>query len=205
MPTVQLIRVSVNDAFTADPSLFDKLREGATKAGIVKQSFGFGVEEPTQLYWILHFDQGFEPTESVWPTNEYGNFTEGLMGISTEVTKTLLTFESFSAETIKAPLTEITILTLKDGAKIEEFKSVIDPFQAGFASEVPTSWAVNSFNDREVFLFAGWDSVETHAEFNGTPEFLKYKTDMSKFMAAPPKMRHVKLADHLTSPIRSSF
>ena len=53
MPTVQVIRISVNDAFTADPSLFDKLRESATKAGIVNQSFGFGVEEPTQLYWIL--------------------------------------------------------------------------------------------------------------------------------------------------------
>jgi hypothetical protein len=54
-----------------------------------------------------------------------------------------------------------TIFTLKDGAKIEEFKSVIDPFRASkFASEVPTCWAVNSFIDREVFLFVGWDSIE---------------------------------------------
>jgi hypothetical protein len=53
-----------------------------------------------------------------------------------------------------------TIFTLKDGAKIEEFKSVIDPFRVGFASKVPTSRAVNSFNDREVFLFSGWNSIE---------------------------------------------
>jgi hypothetical protein len=53
-----------------------------------------------------------------------------------------------------------TILTLKDGAKIEDFKSVIDPFRTGFASNVPTTWAVNSSNDREVLLFLGWDSIE---------------------------------------------
>jgi len=194
MPTVQVIRISVNDVFSANPSLFDKLREGATKAGIMNQSFGFGVEEPTRLYWILHFDQGFEPTESVWPTSEYGDFTEGLRSISTEVTKTLLPFESFSVETVKAPLTDITIFTLKDGAKIEEFRNVINPFREGFASKTPTSWAVNAFDDREVFLFVGWDSVETHAKFNGTPEFLKYKGDMSQLMGAPPKMRHVRLA-----------
>jgi len=45
--------MSVNDAFTADPSLFDKMREGAKKAGIVNQSYGLGLDEPTQLYWII--------------------------------------------------------------------------------------------------------------------------------------------------------
>jgi len=53
-----------------------------------------------------------------------------------------------------------TIFTLKDGAKIEEFRNVINPFREGFASKTPTSWAVNAFDDREVFLFVGWDSVE---------------------------------------------
>jgi hypothetical protein len=51
--TVEVIRISVNDTFTADPSAFDKLRAGAQKAGIVNQSYGRGVEDPSQLYWII--------------------------------------------------------------------------------------------------------------------------------------------------------
>jgi hypothetical protein len=43
----------VNDAFKADPSLFDKLREGAKKAGIVNQSYGFEVEDPAYIYWMI--------------------------------------------------------------------------------------------------------------------------------------------------------
>jgi hypothetical protein len=51
--TVQVIRIAVNDAYKADPTLFDKLREGATKAGIIHQKYGFEVENPDQLFWML--------------------------------------------------------------------------------------------------------------------------------------------------------
>lgn len=54
MPTtLQIIRLVVNDAYKADPTLFDKLREGATKAGIIHQKYGFEVENPDQLFWML--------------------------------------------------------------------------------------------------------------------------------------------------------
>jgi hypothetical protein len=56
------------------------------------------------------------------------------------------------------------ILTLKEGVKVEEFKKIIDPFRANVVSKVPgyhaSAWAVDSTNDRKIFLFVGWDSIE---------------------------------------------
>jgi hypothetical protein len=51
MPTVEVLRIPVNKAYT--DVQFDKLRTGAQKAGIVNQSYGREVEDPTQLYWVL--------------------------------------------------------------------------------------------------------------------------------------------------------
>ena len=51
MPTVEVLRIPVNEAYT--DVQFDKLRAGAQKAGIVNQSYGREVEDPTQLYWVL--------------------------------------------------------------------------------------------------------------------------------------------------------
>jgi hypothetical protein len=51
--TLQVIRLVVNDAYKADPTLFDKLREGAAKTGVVHQRYGFEVENPDQLFWML--------------------------------------------------------------------------------------------------------------------------------------------------------
>jgi hypothetical protein len=57
-----------------------------------------------------------------------------------------------------------SIFTLKEGVKVEDFKKLIDPLRASVISKVPgyhaSAWAVDSNNDRKIFLFAGWDSVE---------------------------------------------
>jgi hypothetical protein len=56
------------------------------------------------------------------------------------------------------------ILTLKEGVKVEDFKKINDPFRASVLGKAPgyhaSAWAVDSNNDRKIFLFAGWDSVE---------------------------------------------
>ena len=66
MPSiVQAIRLAVNDAYKADPTLFDKLREGATKAGIIHQKYGFEVENPDQLFWLLRMPLLLPPHEYV--------------------------------------------------------------------------------------------------------------------------------------------
>ncbi|KIM87485.1 hypothetical protein PILCRDRAFT_278443 [Piloderma croceum F 1598] len=199
MPSiVQAIRLAVNDAYKADPTLFDKLREGATKAGIIHQKYGFEVENPDQLFWLLHFNQGVEPKDTVWPAAEYGDFSEALSRITIDEQKVYLPFEQFPREIVGAPVTDIGILTLKEGVKVEEFKKIIDPFRASLAGKVPgyhgSAWSVDSTNDRKIFLFAGWDSIEAQVKFNETPEFAKYKSEAFPLFdsATPPKVLHVK-------------
>jgi hypothetical protein len=53
MPTVQIIRISANDDFNEDPSLFDAFPAAAQGAGIVNQSYGREIEDPNQFYWLI--------------------------------------------------------------------------------------------------------------------------------------------------------
>jgi len=199
MPTVKIIRIPVNDAYT--DAHFDKLREGARKAGIVNQSYGREVEDPSQLYWIVHFDQGFEPKDVVWPKAEYGGFKEGLAYISREsTTSALCEFKTFPKEITKAPVTEIAIATLKDGVKYAEVNAIIESFTESVRDKVPGLHGVtggnNSTNDREVYVILGWDTIENHLKFKDSPEFQRYLAEVGPYMAGPPKVVHVHFKDH---------
>jgi hypothetical protein len=60
----------------------------------------------------LGFDQGFEPKDLIWPTSEYGDFTEKVAHISAEVpTTTFLKCQTFPMEITKAPVTELVCST----------------------------------------------------------------------------------------------
>ena len=63
--TVQVSRITVNDAYKADPTLFDKLREGAKKGGVIHQAYGFEVDNPDLLLWLLRMSLLLPPLEYV--------------------------------------------------------------------------------------------------------------------------------------------
>jgi len=199
--TLQVIRLVVNDAYKADPTLFDKLREGAAKTGVVHQRYGFEVENPDQLFWMLHFNQGVEPKDTVWLAAEYGDFSEALGRITLDEQKVYLPFEDFPREIVVAPVTSIGIFILKEGVKIEEFAKIFNPFHANVVSKAPgyhgSIWSVDSANDRKIFLFAGWDSVEAHTKLNATPEVAKHRSEAPALLdnAQPPKTLYVKFND----------
>jgi len=200
--TIEMIIIFVNDTFKADPSLFDSLRAGAQKAGIVNQSYGFQVEDPNQLYWILHFDQGFEPKDFVWPTSEYGDFAQEVSRISTKVSSTFLRGEAFTKGITTAPVTEVASLTLSDDAKIQDFNASLRIVETNLVSKEPTmhniTWAVNSSNERQVHLFLGWDSTEAHFKYQKTPEYTQFRDAVGSYLnfAIPPSAVHVKFTDN---------
>lgn len=49
----EIIHIKINDAFHEKPELHKELREGAAYGGLLHQSYGLGLEDPTQLHWIL--------------------------------------------------------------------------------------------------------------------------------------------------------
>lgn len=195
MPTVQIIRISTNDTFNEDPSLFDRFPGAVQSAGITAQSYGREVEDPNQFYWIIHFDQGFEP-------EEYGDFTRGLSRISTRVVSTFLQIDDFAAEITDAPVTEIGIMTAKDDADLEAFEGVIGRLRSTFSRKVSTvqgnAWSFNSHNELQLFWFVGWDSMDARNEFEETPDFVKYKGACAPYLdySMPPKVVHVEFEDH---------
>ena len=48
--------------------------------------------------------------------------------------------------------------------KVEEAKKIIETFRDNVAGKFPgyrtSAWSVDSANDRKIFFFAGWDSLE---------------------------------------------
>jgi hypothetical protein len=49
----EVFQVKVNDKFHSDPSLFTRLRDGAEKGGLKRQSYGIDVTDSANLIWIL--------------------------------------------------------------------------------------------------------------------------------------------------------
>jgi len=101
-------------------------------------------------------------------------------------------------EIVTAPVTSITIFILKEGVKVEDFAKILDPFRANFISKVPghhaSAWSVDSTNERKIFLFGGWDSVEAHTKLTTVPEVVKQRSETFALLddAQPPKTLHVK-------------
>ena len=54
MPTiVELIIVDLKEGVGKDDATLKKLREGAAKGGLKRQSYGLSVEHPNKFYWAL--------------------------------------------------------------------------------------------------------------------------------------------------------
>ena len=51
--TVELIVVDLKEGVGKDDAILKKLREGAAKGGLKRQSFGLSIEHPNKLYWVL--------------------------------------------------------------------------------------------------------------------------------------------------------
>jgi len=55
-------------------------------------------------------------------------------------------------------------MVLKEGVKYEDVKPIMDAFGASQIGNYPglhgAIWANNSSNDREIYVFPAWDSIE---------------------------------------------
>ena len=129
--TIELIIVDLKDGVGKDDATLKKLREGAAKGGLKRQSYGLTVEHPNKLYWALCelplprrrpptiiivptvFENGFELKDFKWPAEEYGNFAEQLKTVSTsDFTRYFVTVDDFPAKITAAPVVE-TVRALK--------------------------------------------------------------------------------------------
>ncbi|KAI0729173.1 hypothetical protein C8Q72DRAFT_830573 [Fomitopsis betulina] len=166
--TVELIVVDLKEGVGKDDATFKKLREGAAKGGLKRQSFGLSIEHPNKLYWIGVFENGLEPKDFKWPEEEYGNFTEQLKAISTsDFTRRIATCRDFPNKVVEAPVTETAIATLKAGADIQKLKESQEEVGAKLSSapgvHASAYGIVKEAGSQDVLLlFVGWDSVEAH-------------------------------------------
>ncbi|KAI0712901.1 hypothetical protein C8Q72DRAFT_906732, partial [Fomitopsis betulina] len=105
--TVELIVVDLKEGVGKDDAILKKLREGAAKGGLKRQSFGLSIEHPNKLYWVLFFENGLEPKDFKWPEEEYSSFADQLKAISTsDFTRYIATCHEFSNKVVEAPITE---------------------------------------------------------------------------------------------------
>ncbi|PCH35840.1 hypothetical protein WOLCODRAFT_81646 [Wolfiporia cocos MD-104 SS10] len=154
----EIMHVHVNDAFTAQPELYKELRNGARKGGLVHQHYGLGIEDPKQLYWILHFDQGFLPKDFTWPA-EYGDFPQKIGAISTaEPVSYFMPLDEFPSSITAAPAT----LTLKSDVDLEKYKQTQNTVLASLRAAPGNHGACFSVTETDpsrAYVFVGWDAI----------------------------------------------
>ncbi|KAH9829083.1 uncharacterized protein C8Q71DRAFT_447812 [Rhodofomes roseus] len=165
MVTVELLIVDLRDGVDLQSPAYNRLREAAAKAGLTRQYYGSPIEDTKKLYWVLPFDQGFEPKDLVWPEQEYGNFFKEVQNIATaEPISYFVPFDGFPEELAAAPVTEFAVCTLK--GDVEAYKKA----QEAAIEELHKAPAVHEarYSVIEVggkhvsVIFVGWDSMEAH-------------------------------------------
>ncbi|KZT22360.1 hypothetical protein NEOLEDRAFT_1150052 [Neolentinus lepideus HHB14362 ss-1] len=164
----EILRATVNDRFTSEPSLHAELRAGANQGGLPQQAWGLNVNKPNELFWLLFFPEGLDPKDFQLPA-EYGDFPERLAAIGTsEPASHFLPFE-LPERAIKAPVTELAqaFITIKPSVKHEDVRSHIEGI-VDIASAAPGCfggrWAFSNDDNRLACCILGWESSEAHAK-----------------------------------------
>ncbi|KAI0929897.1 hypothetical protein AcV5_006739 [Taiwanofungus camphoratus] len=195
----EVLHMQVNDYFSAKPELYDELRKGAEKGGLARQSYGVSVEDPRQLYWILHFENGFLPKDFVWP-EDHGSFPEKLGAISTtEPVSYFMPFDVFPKETTAAPVTELAVLTLKPNIDIVRYNAATEKLKVGLRKTTGVHGADSSITEtgsRRAYTFVGWDSVEAHISFAESEAGKELLQSLAEFLEKA-EVVHVKFTDHV--------
>ncbi|KAH9932624.1 uncharacterized protein B0H18DRAFT_986712 [Fomitopsis serialis] len=175
---VEVAVVDLKEGIDKENAVLEKLREGAAKGGLKRQSYGLSVEHPQRLYWTLYFENGFEQKDFKWPEAEYGNFVDDIKSVSapdSTYTRRYFTFPSFPHAVTAAPVTEVAIITLKADADLAAFKAVQEG-ALGKLTQAPTvhgatySITTDAGANPVVLLLVGWDSVEAHQSLVAIPE-----------------------------------
>ncbi|KZT64296.1 hypothetical protein DAEQUDRAFT_815076 [Daedalea quercina L-15889] len=165
MVTVELMVIELKDGVDGQSPEFKRFREAAAKAGIIHQSYGTPIENAKQLYWVLSFDQGFEPKDLVWPEKEYGDFFREVLNIATaEPVSYFIPFDAYPEKAVTAPVTEIAVITLKGDVdaytKLQDV-AILELQKSPSVHEA--RYGITKIGEKQAAVaFVGWASVETH-------------------------------------------
>ncbi|KAL6303521.1 hypothetical protein BKA93DRAFT_721033, partial [Sparassis latifolia] len=159
---VELMRMQVTDAYIARSELHRELRNGV-RAGLVHQSYGLCVEDQMQLFWVLHFGQGFLPKDFVWP-EAYGDFPQKIgQNTTAPPTSYLMPLKKFSQAITHAPVTEMGGMVLKADADRAQFGAAVDKMLAMVHADPGSTdgmWVFVDSHDGKAYVLVGWNSLE---------------------------------------------
>ncbi|TFY64169.1 hypothetical protein EVJ58_g2803 [Rhodofomes roseus] len=159
---VELLIITVKAEITSDSAAFTVFREEASKTddAVVRQAYGFQVNDPTRLYWLRQFREGTSP-------EAFGSFAQSKAVLDISASEAIvhnLHFKELPNEVFTAPVTEISTVTLKQEINPDEFTAyraslttilLQSPVFRGLARGVPEA-------DRTTWTLLGWESIEGH-------------------------------------------
>ncbi|KAH9829097.1 uncharacterized protein C8Q71DRAFT_863540 [Rhodofomes roseus] len=159
---VELLIITVKAEITSDSAAFTVFREEASKTddAVVRQAYGFQVNDPARLYWLRQFREGTSP-------EAFGSFAQSKAVLDISASEAIvhnLHFKELPNEVFTAPVTEISTVTLKQEINPDEFTAyraslttilLQSPVFRGLARGVPEA-------DRTTWTLLGWESIEGH-------------------------------------------
>ncbi|PPQ77492.1 hypothetical protein CVT25_011362 [Psilocybe cyanescens] len=162
---VEHVSFVASEAFLADNALFDQLKAWLDKNG-EGVFLGFDVQDPTHAHAFVLW-QSFEHLINA---SQHPDFLPGFMTpfsalVASGLTVLHIDFDGNPTTAFSAPVTELSVVTPKEGHTQEEVNAIITQFKESAAAvpgvHTPLVWG-NIRKTVEYALAAGWDSVEAH-------------------------------------------
>ncbi|TDL27066.1 hypothetical protein BD410DRAFT_783226 [Rickenella mellea] len=140
--------------------------------GCKRVFYGSQVEDPTTGYWVIEWDT-IEKHKEFQASEGYKAFVEGGKDVGKVVKMLHVPLEPADDYTgaFTAPVTEISLTTLKPGVEAKDFEATVNIIYGAAKGTVDGSVSGKTVeNEREYVLVYGWKSVQLHKDAISPPQ-----------------------------------
>ncbi|KAF7422424.1 hypothetical protein PC9H_010580 [Pleurotus ostreatus] len=173
MPLIEVLAVNVSDGFTKDPKVVYQLVNILKNVpGYITTYYGFQQEDKTKGY-VLNVWETYEHHAALMQEPNYPEVVTAfsLMPAAPMPENTVMdhvAFAPYPVTALDAPVTEMAILTLKEGqdAKVlnEELAKLAKALDAAKGAHPPCSFGASRQRPEHNVLLVGWDNVQAHLD-----------------------------------------
>jgi len=195
MTVLEVACFDASEALLGDHELTRASLEALAKSdGCIKVYYGFDVDKGKKAFMAAIWES-FDHYKKFTKSDGYPAVVESMKpAMAGPLQMQHVEVKTDPTTALEAPVTEITIVSLKEGRTFEEVRAMGEKVDANAhlakGAHIPSSWGPTFQDGQKIVVAAGWDSVEDHAALPGTPPFTQIFVDMAEL--ADLTINHVK-------------
>jgi hypothetical protein len=176
----------VDSSFNLDSPVFEKLRGAVIEGGVREQYYGFCMDEPDKLLWVIHWPGDVNPASHQGA--QWANFRESVeaLDVNSKPSSWYLPFKDADSvrTALTAPICELCTvhLTKLPSSQVAGslHKAFTDCYEAlGF---VGGYWSTALNDDKMNYYCLGWENRDLHHDYAKTELFAVEMTKLAPHM-----------------------